>query len=213
MVMRSGKSRRQSRGYALLWVLVMVAILAALAASASPYLRTGVDVTRYDTMRSILAQIGQGLVNFETAVQDGQSKSVHNYPGAFSQLSNPITTGNHNTCNTAMTIAVPNKGNTSDSITWIAVGPFVSFTIPTNGLVTPLGRMRDSIPYRGTVGGTLPIYMEIPAVTGEDANGFDTYIDAGVGDTVTLVHPLVNDTTTLRIRLLISGLGLVSNIC
>ena len=110
-----------------------------------------------------------------------------------------------------MTIAPPNKG-TSDSLSWIAAGPFVGFMIPPGGLETPLGEIRDSVPYRGPTPGTNPFYAEIPGVSAEDADGFDLFVDNGTGDTVTIVHAAVNDTTTVRVRLLSSG-QVVSGIC
>lgn len=197
---------------AFLWVITTIAIIAALSAVAAPYILAGADNTRYAETAATLRAIGTGIGTFEAAVQDGQKTSVHNYPGQISQLSSSLIVGDKNSCQGAMTTAIPSKGTSSDSITWAAAGPFVSFMIPSIGLTVPIGRVLDSIPNRGATPGTKPIYVLITGVSAADAAAFDTYIDNGTGDTITVLHTAVNDTTTLQVRLL-STAQVVSGIC
>ncbi len=207
-------TRAPRRGMAFIWVITTVAIIAALTAVAAPYLVTGVDNARYAETAATLRTLATGIASFETSVQDGQKASVHNYPGQISQLSSVIVAGDRNSCQVAMTTAIPSKGTSSDSITWLAAGPFVPFMVPSTGLAVPIGMVLDSIPNRGPTPGTNPVYVLITGVSAADAAAFDTYIDNGLAsnDTVTVLHTAVNDTTTIRIRLL-SPTQVVSGIC
>lgn len=200
-------ARTTRRGMAMIWVITTIAIIAALAAVAAPYLAAGSNSARYSDTAATMRALAAGVVTFQTQVQDGQKSSVKNYPGQLSQLSSIIVAGDKNSCQGAMTTAIPSKGTTSDSITWANAGPFVSFMFPAIGLVTPIGTILDSVPNRGPTPGTTPIYALISGVSATDAAGFDAYVDNGTGDTVTVLHAAVNDTTTLTYRLVKAGIN------
>jgi hypothetical protein len=203
---------RRASGVALLWAIMIIAMIAAIAAYAVPSLVQNDDVDRWSTTAQTVRSIKVGLDTFARAVQDGQKTSVHNLPGRFSLLANAIKTGDVNSCWNAMTIAIPSKGTTSDSITWVASGPFISFYFPRGGLWTPIGTIVDSVPDRGSTPNTTPLYLLISGVRSADVSGFDQLIDNGSGDTITTLHAAVNDTTTIRYRLY-STAQVTANIC
>ena len=197
---------------AFIWVITTIAIIAALTAVAAPYLVAASDNARYAKTAATMRALAAGVVSFQTSVQDGAKSSVKNYPGRLSQLSNVIVTGDKNSCQGAMTTTIRNGGNTSDSVSWVAAGPFITFMFPSIGLVTRIGTILDSIPNRGPTPGTSPIYALISGVSATDAAQFDAYVDNGLAtnDTVIVLHPAVNDTTTISYRLVAKG---ISGIC
>jgi len=192
-----GPIRRRS-GYALLWTTVVMACFAVMAAAAAPYLKAGTDLVRYQKTAEYIHAMMTAAADFETAVSDGAKKPLHNYPGRISQFTHPLDSSSPNSCWNAMTT----NGKVNDSTTWQSAAPFVPFWVPSAGLWTPIGLIRDSIPDRGSSPNSNPLYVDIEGVTADDATGFDMYIDSESGDTVDVLHPPVNDTTTLRIRLI-----------
>lgn len=176
------------RGFAPPWVILSVAIVAALAAVVAPELATIHDRHRMAAVSAQMRRIALEVGAFNT--------SVGSYPGRVSQLSNAITTSDHNSCNLAMTPANVGK--------WASKGPFIDFWSDRGGVWTEIGRVRDSIPGRASPGHTEPVYVDIAGVSSADAALFDAYVDGRTGDTVT-VGPIVNDTTTVRYRVLSSS--------
>lgn len=183
------------RGFSLAWVILTVAILAALAAVVAPEMATIHDRNRMAGVSAQLRRIALKVNAFNS--------SVGNYPGRVSQLSNAITMSDHNSCNLAMT-----STNVSN---WTSAGPFVDFWSDRNGVWTEIGRVGDSIPGRASPGHTDPVYVDIAGVSSADAAMFDAYVDGATGDTVS-VGTIVNDTTTVRYRLLSSS-AVANNHC
>lgn len=201
---------RPRRGAALLWALIVIALIATIAAyTVSPIVGAN-DLARWQSTSTTLHAIKVGVDTFAKAVADGKATSAHNLPGLYSQLANAIKTGDVNSCGNAMTIA--KQSTTSDSLTWIAAGPFINFFFPRGGLQTPIGFIVDAVPDRGTTANKTALYLLISGVDSVDVVGFDAYIDNGTGDTVTTTHAYVNDTTTIQYRLY-STAQVTANIC
>jgi len=193
------KTRRP--GYVLPWIIVTIAIIAALAAAAAPSLITLNDTARADATAATLRQLSSAVNSFETTVHSGNGASKNNFPGQLSELSTQITQSNHTSCwTTVMT--------TIDSTTWLSAGPFITFYVPPDGLETPIGRIRDSIPDR-SANMSDSIWIEIPGVTSGDAQLLDRVVDGAVNGTIDTVryHTPVNDTTTVRFRVTPQQLG------
>lgn len=172
-----------------------VAILAVLAAVVAPSVVTMVDRNRALATAKTLGQLAAGIIAFENVVHSSSSSTTSNYPGDVSQLSIMLATASDkNSCGTAMT--------THDSTDWVADGPFVPMYVPLGGLWTPIGRIMDDIPTRTSTG---PVYLVIQGVSAADAAMLDLVVDNGVGDTVTVVHAAMNDTTTVTYRALSTG--------
>jgi type II secretory pathway pseudopilin PulG len=172
-------------GFALVWVIVTVAIVAALIAAAAPTLAVMNERERAERTAFQLKLITIGVWAFR--------ERLNVYPGNLSQLTNAVTTASRNSCRGTFT-----SGQVND---WADDATFSLFYMPTNGLWTELGRIRDSIPVRTA---NAAIYVEIPGVRSADAAMLNLLVDGGSGDTVTFAAP-VNDTTTIRYRLLSSG--------
>ena len=175
------------RGFTLPWVILTVTILAALPAVVAPEMATIHDRNRMAAVAARMREIAAKATAFYT--------SLGVYPGRISQLSNPITTSDHNSCNRTMT-----SKNVSD---WTSTGPFIDFWSDRSGAWTAIGRLVDSVPGRTNPGHTEPVYADIAGVSSADAAMFDAYVDGATGDTVT-IGTIVNDTTTVRYRLLSS---------
>jgi type II secretory pathway pseudopilin PulG len=188
LVMRRAPSRRS--GWALVWIILTLAIIAVLFAAAAPMLVTLDDRARAQNAAAQLRIIAAGFDNFGPV--------VGNYPGRVSQLTNLITTSDKNSCSGVMT-----SSNVSN---WSSNAPYGSIYTTPGGTWTDIGRIRDSVPARpgpppGTMPGSTPIYVEIPGVSGNVAAILDLLVDHGIAgtDTVTFAAP-VNDTTTIRYR-------------
>jgi len=188
---------RDSRppGYALVWVILAVAIVAALVATAMPTLVILDERSKAVRTAAQLKSISLGAILFGSL--------VGNYPGHVSQLTSAITTSDENTCERPMSAA--------NVATWPTNAPYVTFYLPATGLWTDLGRIRDSIPHRAFPPVKTPLFAEIPGVSAAEAAMLDLVVDNGAGDTVTYAAP-VNDTTTIVYRLISSAL-VINNRC
>ena len=195
--MSSAPPRRiaRTRGFALPWIILTVAIIAALAAVVAPALATFDDRTRVLRAATQLKGIATGFVQYGSALGA--------YPGRVSSLTLPITTSSKNTCGQNMTAV--------QATTWTSNAPFAPFYTAANGTWIDVGRIRDSVPFRSSPPATTPIYVEVPGARGEDATMLKTVVDNGTGDTVSF-SAAVNDTTTIRYRVLSSGV-VVNNRC
>src|SRR5262245_14061449 len=140
-------------GYALLWVIVTVGIVAALAAAAAPTLAAAADRQRAVRTAEHLRAMSAAFIEF--------GDDVGAYPGNISQLTNQISTSSKNSCRAVMTATQVDK--------WDDDAPFVPFYTPPQGSWTDLGRIRDSIPARSDPPARTPIYAEIPGVSSADA--------------------------------------------
>ncbi|HEY9229971.1 MAG TPA: hypothetical protein VIP11_25190 [Gemmatimonadaceae bacterium] len=183
------RPRESSRpAYAMVWVIMTIAVVAALIAAAAPTIAVVHERARAARTADQLRSIAEAVDAFGT--------KVGNYPGNISELTNPLSTSDKNSCRGAMT--------STNVAQWVEDAPYVSFYTAVGGNWTELGRIRDSIPVRPNPANHTPIYAEIPGVSSADAAMLDNVVDNGSGDTVTY-HAPVNDTTTVRYRLLSSG--------
>jgi type II secretory pathway pseudopilin PulG len=182
-------------GYALPWIILTVAIIAALAAVVAPALTTLDDRARAQSSATRLKLIATGFVQFGV--------TINQYPGRVSQLALQLTTSDKNTCGQSMT--------SGDVTQWTGGAPFAPIYTATNGTWTDIGRIRDSVPFRSSPPVKTPIYVELPGVSGEDAAMLKNVVDNGTGDTVSFAAA-VNDTTTVRYRVVSSGV-IINNRC
>lgn len=186
---------RERRGFAYIWVLVTVAVLAAIIAAAAPYLYTTPDPTRISTTIAELRAIGVGVNTFEAT-------EARKFPGKISYLDIAITTTSVNSCWATNAFAA------ADVTTWNNNAPYITSYLPTGGVWTPIGLIRDSIPNRSSNHND-SIWLEMPGVSAEDARLLDITVDGtadGTKDTIRF-HTPVNDTTTIRVRVTPRELG------
>jgi type II secretory pathway pseudopilin PulG len=176
---------RARPGYILVYILLTVAIMAALATALVPAMTGKVDSARIATTAATMQTLVLAVDTFTT--------HVTKLPGKVSQLTTAIKTTDRNSCH-----AVFVAGEVTN---WVTYGPYLANAFAdVNGLYTPIGRVRDSIPIR--VAGKNDLYIDIPGVDVNDAAKFKFYIDAGAGDTVSTIPTVVTrtDTTTVRFR-------------
>ncbi len=179
--------RRVRSGYILVYVLLTVAIMAALATALVPTMAGKSDSARIATTAATMQNLVLSVDSFLLHVKK--------LPGNVSQLSAAIARTDKNSCQTAYANA--------DVTNWLTYGPYLNNVFAdSNGLNTPIGRLRDSIPKRAA--GKNDFYIDIPGVDVNDAVKFKFYIDAGTGDTVSTIPAVVTrtDTTTIRFRVI-----------
>lgn len=157
-------------GFTLIEVVVAALIVGLLSAVAVPQLIDFIDYQRSNTTATTLTALGTGVSKFGTLV------TVN--PLRVNELANVIvatSAASHNSCQATFTVAQVTNWNTN--------GPFVSFYIPTTGLVTPIGTLADSMirnPLTTATAGTLAI--QITNVDTVDAARLDKIIDGGDGN-------------------------------
>jgi prepilin-type N-terminal cleavage/methylation domain-containing protein len=166
------RKRGARNGFTLMEVAVAAVLIAVLAAATIPTLSEFMSGRDASTVASQLSQIAAGIATFKSSVLTTASSTSNTYPQFISQLTNPITTSNRNSCYGTHTVTAVSS--------WAATGPFVSFNIPVGGLYTPLGVIQDSMfrsPSSATAG-TLAIRMSVDSM---DAIRLDRVIDGGDG--------------------------------
>jgi hypothetical protein len=154
-------------GYALLWALVMMAVVSTVFAMVAPDVAGVNDRDRVLDTYATLAAIDSGVVRFGTVVK--RVGTV--YPGDVHQLSALVTTADQVSCQN-------NSMNPNSITTWTANGPFIAFLAPPNGRFTPLGVINDSIEHTAA---NQPMYLRMPAVPSDLVTLMDQVVDDGDG--------------------------------
>lgn len=180
-----------------MWTIALVAIIAAAAAVAAPYLAQMNDVDRITRTATILRTVAAGVDSFNATARTGVA---FNNPNNLAQLTVTIVNGQTAGC-TAQTY------NATAVTNWATGAPYVTYSMPAAGLWTPIGRL-NNLPSRTTAtAGTArtansdPYYIQIPNVHIKDARMLDLLIDgvinnAGATDTV-LYTAVASDSTVL----------------
>ncbi len=130
---RRGWSRR---GFALMWSIVTIALIAALVAAVAPTLTQMVDVTRVETTADYLRDISVAVDSFNKTVKRGASSFTT--PRYVHLLDTIVVSGDSIGC-------VSNQTYNNTAVNnWNTNGPFLPFYFSPNGLETPLGHVSDS---------------------------------------------------------------------
>jgi type II secretory pathway pseudopilin PulG len=165
---------RARRGFALLWAIIGIAVLAAVGAAAAPYLVNVNDVDRVVATSKLLAQVTTGVDSFTLLVKRGGASWTT--PNRLSLLTNTIVDATPAGCTTQ-------TYNPTAVTAWATGAPYVSINMPTNGLWTPIGRLSD-FPSRtaatiGTVrtGTSDPYFIQILGVDLQLAQMLDLTVD------------------------------------
>ena len=137
-------SLRRQRGFALIWAIVMVAILAAIAAATLPVLGSIADQQRVTATLATLNSLDTGIIRFGLVV-----KRVGGvYPSALHMLTTAITLTDQVSCRN-------NTMNANAIGLWPTAAPYVTFLAPPTGVNTPMGTIDDAIPTRVQAGALL----------------------------------------------------------
>ena len=147
-------SRR--RGLTLVEILVVLAIGLVLAVAVLPGIIGSVDEARVDESAESL----EGIVEAMTSMWEDTQR----FPGLLTHLTTPIAAGDSDICGT-------NYGG--DAASW--AGPYLNRTIPTSGLVLPIGVARNTLSYTASP----PLLrIHVDSVSHEDARTMNAAVDA-----------------------------------
>ena len=123
----------RSAGFSYIELLVALAIMVVIATVVTPVLLGVLDKARFDATLETFLGIGEGVFNFEDDIGE--------YPGQLSQLTTQITGSDENICGEDYSTG-PGAGN-NEVNRWD--GPYLNRLVPTTGLPTPIGRVRNQL--------------------------------------------------------------------
>ena len=159
-------------GFALVAVIVMVAILAVIAAVIGPSLARALDQERIAKADRSLVKLDSAIVRFK--------RTTRSYPGKLNDLAVQITTNGKDSCGNNYTGGQVQDwgGSTIDTVG----GSYISQPVPAGGLPLAggLGYARDSLS-RNPSGPTGVLEIVIPNVPEGDAILLNDRID-GIAD-------------------------------
>src|ERR1043165_3850779 len=113
---------RQRRGFALMWVIVVVAVLATIAGAAAPYLDNVGDTERVRRTSEILHLLADGVESFRNSVKTAPTKLTT--PHFLSQLTTQsVVNGDSAGCNDF-------DYNTAAETAWPVDAPYTSIYVP-----------------------------------------------------------------------------------
>jgi hypothetical protein len=196
-------SMRARRAAVLLWILVTIAVLAAVAAVAAPLLMQINDTNRIAISARMLRDVARGIDSFSTVVQRGSAPAAtHLTPASLDLLTVTVAKGGTAGC----------RGQQYDSSSvdaWGEHAPFAPYVMPREGLSTPIGRVNNA-PSRSTAVAasqrrtpTDPYFIQIPQVDVKLARLLDVYVDGAANpnaDTVLYTPPSRDSTVLLSYR-------------
>lgn len=185
------------RGFALIWVLAITAIVSILLATAAPYLAESADRIAVERTSDILHLLASGVDSFNVIVKRGGPSRTT--PHVLSQLTTTaVVSGGPAGCTTQT------YNNTAAGL-WPTAAPYTSIYVPVGGIWTPLGQVNDAPSRTPATEATTrtstsdPYYIQIPNVDYALAQMLDMYVDGtidGAADTVRY-NPAAADGTTL----------------
>lgn len=195
-------SFRARRAAVLLWILVTIAVIAAVAAATAPLLMQINDTERVAASAKLLGDVAHGVDSFNAVVTRGASSSPANTtPASLVLLTTSVTSGGIAGCSAQ-------HYDTASVTGWTANGPFAASVMSPEGLWTPIGRLNDA-PSRSPAAvqprraATDAYFIQIPGVDVKLARLIDVYVDGTANanaDTVQYSSPARDSTVLLSYR-------------
>jgi hypothetical protein len=161
-------------GFALMLVIVSLAVAATLAGVAAPYLSSTGDTERANRTAAQMRKVAGAIGQFADSVTRIGANGTHQTPGDLTELSVPITNTSPSGC-----AASSQRFNNNGITKWGRAGPFGEYYIPSNGLWTPIGRLDNTPPARAAAANTYDVVID--NVDPDDAALLDITVD-GVAD-------------------------------
>jgi prepilin-type N-terminal cleavage/methylation domain-containing protein len=162
--------RARGSGFALVEVIVALAVLLILAAVALPQLAGYLDQKRIEATAEQLVIVRDALFKSGT----GFSQVVGTHAGRLSHLVIPITSTDRSACNALY--------STQERNNWDDEGPYVNFVIDgTAGMATPIGMASNTLTRVVVAGQPTRLRITWPATSLTDATDLDTYVDVTAG--------------------------------
>jgi hypothetical protein len=165
-------STHRRSGSALLWAILLIAIIATVSAVTAPALLYGNDRQRVMDTYEMLEQVDSGIIAFEVVVKTGAAGTTVVFPGYLHQLSTNVLVGELNSCGTGATMS--NQART----VWSTRGPFITYYAPSSGLNTPMGVLNDRVEHASS---GAAMYIRIPAAEAALVTIMDQLVDGGDG--------------------------------
>ena len=184
-------------GFAYLWLIATVAVVAALAAFTAPYIDRTIDVIQVGEAADALKSLAVGVDSFNIIVKRGGPSRTT--PHLLSQLTTtPVANGGPAGCTTQ-------TYNSTAAGLWPTAAPYTSVYVPVGGLWTPLGKVNDAPSSTYLTEATArtstsdPYYIQIPSVEIGLARMLDLMVDGAADSTAGTVRylPAASDSTTL----------------
>ena len=176
---RVPRARAVRSGFALVEVVVALAVILILAAVAVPQLAGFLDQKRVEQAAAQLALVRDALYK-SGAGSVAYYQTVMANAGRLSQLSTPITTSDRDSCGSTYSTAERDR--------WDDQGPYVNFLIdPVQGMATPLGQADDLLIRVPSTGGGPPTTQHRLQITWTntvslaDAQALDLHVDGAAG--------------------------------
>ena len=196
-------SFRVRRAAVLLWILVTIAVIAAVAAATAPLLMQINDTERVAASAQLLRGVARGVDSFNAVVARGASSSPSNTTPASLDATgrSPVASGGIAGCSAQ-------RYDTASVTGWTANGPFAPYVMSPEGLWTPIGRVNDA-PSRAPTAvqqrraATDAYFIQIPGVDVKMARLLDVYVDGAANanaDTVQYSSPARDSTVLLSYR-------------
>lgn len=189
------------RGYAYLWVLASIAIVAVLVAASAPYLAQSADLIAVKQTSDILHRLSDGVDSFYVYVKTAPTK--HALPHFINQLTTTeLVSGDSGGCSNI-------NYNNAAVTAWNGNAPFTDIYVPVGGIWTSLGKVNDVPSKSDTLEGEIrtgnrdEYYIQIPNVDYSLAQMLDMYVDGtidGAADTVRYTAPDATGRTLLSYR-------------
>jgi hypothetical protein len=196
-------SLRVRRAAVLMWILVTIAVIAAVAAATAPLLLQINDTNRIAITARMLRDVARGVDSFNAVVKRGSGSTATNTtPASLDLLTVTVASGKPAGC----------RGQQYDSTSvnaWGASAPFAPYVMPAEGLSTPIGRLGNA-PSRSTTttgaqrrSASDPYFIQIGHVDVKMARLLDVYVDGAANanaDTVLYTTPSRDSTVLLSYR-------------
>lgn len=187
----------------LLWILVTIAVIAAVVAVTAPLLMQLNDTDRITLSARLLHDVAHGVDSFNTVVKRGSgSTAINTTPASLELLTSAIG-------NNAAAGCRGQQYDTSSVSAWAANAPFAAYVMPAEGLSTPIGRINNAPSRSATVAAdqrrtTADAYfIQIAQVDVKMARLLDVYVDGvanASADTVQYSTPSRDSTVLLSYR-------------
>lgn len=184
---------------ALLWAITFIAIVAAIAATVSPFAIQTNDMKDVARTADILSRLADAVDSFDLVVKRGNGAPATNFttPNNLTLLSTRPGTGTAG-CST-QTYNTTAQGN------WDTFHPFGGqIVVDASGISTPLGTISVTPSRTAATQGTQrtatsdPYWIQIPGVEIKLARALDLYVDGAAGQaagTVQYTNPAADSTT------------------
>lgn len=175
-------------GFALIAIVVTLAVLTIAAAVAAPLVYSANDQIGAQRTAEILSSLNQALIknSADTSGGVGWCSQIGRCPAFLSQMNNEIAVGDPCCCNLGTFTKSQNVGN------WLSTAPFSGFPIVKGvGLRTPVGIIHDTLVWNGS-----HAELHIDSVPQYKAIYLDSMVDNAVNATSGVLQYALSPGTT-----------------